>query len=78
MGIQNVYADPHDAGHMLARNMGWEHKGKPFQKVSQELLTLDTPEEVAYAMVDFIKTKGKPSLEAMLNLEKYIKKHLEL
>ena len=69
-GIQNVYADPHDAGHMLARNMGWEHKGKPFQKVSQELLTLDTPEEVAYAMVDFIKTKGKPSLEAMLNLEK--------
>ena len=69
-GIQNVYADPHDAGHMLARGMGWEHKGKPFQKISKELLTLDTPEEVAYAMVDYIKTKGKPSLETMLELEK--------
>ena len=68
-GIQNVLADPHDAGHALARNVGWEHKGKPFQQISKELLTLDTPEEVAYAMVDFIKTKGKPSLEAMLSLE---------
>jgi len=68
-GIQNVLADPHDAGHTLARNVGWEHKGKPFQQISKELLTLDTPEEVAYAMVDFIKTKGKPSLEAMLSLE---------
>jgi len=68
-GIQNVHADPHDAGHMLARGMDWEHKGKPFQKISKELLTLDTPEEVAYSMVDFIKTKGKPSLETMLELE---------
>jgi len=69
-GIQNVYADPHDAGHKLARDVGWEHKGKPFQKISEELLTIDSPEEVAYAMVDFIRTKGKPSLEAMISLER--------
>ena len=69
-GIQNVLADPHDAGHKLARDVDWEHKGRPFQKISKELLTINTPEELAYRFVDYIETKGKPSLEAMLSLEK--------
>jgi len=69
-GIQDVESVPHTQGHTLARMMGWEHKGKPFQKVSAELLQLDTPEEVAYALVDFMVQKGKPSLEAMLELER--------
>ncbi len=68
--LQKVLTDPHDAGHTLARNVGWELKGKPFDNISKSLLNLDTPEEVAAAMVDFIKTKGKPSLDAMLSLEK--------
>ena len=68
-GIQDVLSVPHDQGHVFARLMDWEHKGKPFQKISSELLALDTPEEVAHALVEFIQTKGKPSLEAMLKLE---------
>jgi hypothetical protein len=58
------------AGHWLSKEVGMEFKGKPFDKISENLLKLDTPEEVAAAMVDFIQTKGKPSLDAMLNLEK--------
>ena len=68
--IQDVKTDPHIAGHWLAKKTGMEFKGKPFDKISENLLKLDTPEEVAAAMVDFIQTQGKPSLDAMLNLEK--------
>ena len=68
--IQDVKTDPHIAGHWLSKESGMELKGKPFDKMSADLLKLDTPEELAAAMVDFIQTKGKPSLDEMLALEK--------
>ena len=68
--LQKVLKDPHDAGHWLSKKTGMELKGKPFDKMSGDLLKLDAPEEIAAAMVDYIQTKGKPSLEAMLDLEK--------